>query len=36
MSSLGMLSPIPMLNNNNNTQAMAQGYDRYGDSYYSQ
>jgi len=35
MSSLVMLSAIPILNNNNNA-AMAQGYDNYGDSYYSQ
>src|SRR5687768_7238888 len=35
MSSLVMLSAIPILNNNNNA-AMAQGYDNYGDRYYSQ
>ena len=33
-SSLVMLSAIPLLNNN--TVAMAQGYDSYSDSYYSQ
>jgi hypothetical protein len=32
-----MLSAIPMLNNNNNKVAMAQGYDNYyGDNSYSQ
>src|SRR5688500_9376713 len=35
MSSLVMLSAIPILNNNNNA-AMAQEYDKYRDSYYSQ
>ena len=36
MSSLVMLSTIPLLNNNNNA-AMAQGYDIYREnSYYSQ
>ena len=35
MSSLVMLSAIPLLNNNN-TVAMAQEYDKYGDSSYSQ
>jgi hypothetical protein len=34
-SSLVMLSAIPLLNNNN-TVAMAQEYDKYRDSYYSQ
>jgi hypothetical protein len=34
-SSLVMLAIMPLLNNNNNA-AMAQGYDNYGDSYYSQ
>ena len=34
VSSLVMLSVMPLLNNNN-TVAMAQGYDRYGDSSYS-
>src|SRR5215207_4106578 len=37
LSSLVMLSTIPLLNNNNNnTVAMAQEYDKYRDSYYSQ
>jgi hypothetical protein len=37
MSSLVMLSTIPIFNNNNtNTVAMAQEYDKYRDSYYSQ
>jgi hypothetical protein len=31
MSSLVMLSAMPLFNNNN--VAMAQGYDNYGDSY---
>ena len=32
-----MLSAMPLFNNNvSNTVAMAQGYDNYGDSYYSQ
>jgi hypothetical protein len=33
-----MLSAIPLLNNNNSFTkvATAQGYDNYGDSYYSQ
>jgi hypothetical protein len=35
-SSLVMLSAIPLFNNNNNTVAMAQEYDKYRDSYYSQ
>ena len=35
LSSLVMLSAIPLLNNNN-TIAMAQEYDKYGDSSYSQ
>src|SRR5215208_634342 len=35
-SSLVMLSAIPLFNNNNNTVAMAQEYDKYQDSYYSQ
>jgi len=35
LSSLVMLSAIPLLNNNN-TVAMAQEYDKYGDSSYSQ
>jgi collagen triple helix repeat protein len=35
MSSLVMLSVVPILNNNNNA-AFAQGYDTYGDSSYSQ
>jgi hypothetical protein len=30
-----MLAILPFLNNSNNA-AMAQGYDNYGDSYYSQ
>jgi hypothetical protein len=34
LSSLVMLSAMPLFNNNN--AAMAQGYDSYGDSYYSQ
>jgi hypothetical protein len=34
MSSLVMLAILPFLNNSNNA-AMAQGYDNYGDSYYS-
>ena len=34
-SSLVMLSAIPLLNNNN-TVAIAQEYDKYGDSSYSQ
>jgi len=34
-SSLVMLAVLPLLNNNNNA-AMAQGYDNYEDSYYSQ
>jgi hypothetical protein len=34
LSSLVMLSAIPLFSNNN--RAMAQGYDTYGDSYYSQ
>jgi hypothetical protein len=34
-SSLVMLSVMPLLNNNNIT-AMAQEYDKYRDSYYSQ
>ncbi len=34
-SSLVMLSAIPLFNNNN-ISAMAQEYDKYGDSYYSQ
>ena len=33
-SSLVMLAVMPLFNNNN--VAMAQGYDNYGDSYYSQ
>jgi hypothetical protein len=36
MSSLVMLSMIPIFNNNTNTVAMAQEYDKYRDSYYSQ
>ena len=36
LSSLVMLSAIPLLNNNNNTVATAQEYDKYGDSSYSQ
>ncbi len=36
LSSLVMLSTIPLLNNNNNTVAIAQEYDKYGDSSYSQ
>ena len=38
MSSLVMLGAIPLLNNNNSilNAAIAQGYDSYGDSYYSQ
>ena len=39
MSSLVMLGAIPLLNNNNsilNAAIAAQGYDSYGDSYYSQ
>ena len=37
-SSLVMLSVMPLLNNNNSfsNTAMAQEYDKYGDSYYSQ
>ena len=35
-SSLVMLSMMPLFNNNNNTVAMAQEYDKYGDSSYSQ
>jgi len=35
MSSLVMLAIFPFLNNSNNA-AMAQGYNSYGDSYYSQ
>jgi hypothetical protein len=35
MSSLVMLAILPFLNNSNNA-AMAQGYNSYGDSYYSQ
>jgi hypothetical protein len=35
-SSLVMLSAIPLFNNNNNTVAMAQEYDKYRDSSYSQ
>ena len=35
MSSLVMLAIMPLLNNNNNA-AMAQGYETYGDSSYSQ
>jgi hypothetical protein len=31
-----MLSVTPLFNNNNNTVAMAQEYDKYRDSYYSQ
>jgi hypothetical protein len=34
ITSLVMLSAMPLFNNN--TVAMAQGYDNYGDSYYSQ
>jgi hypothetical protein len=33
VSSLVMLSVMPLFNNNNNTVAMAQGYN--GDNYYS-
>jgi hypothetical protein len=37
VSSLVMLSAMPLFNNNvSNTVAMAQGYDNYGDNYYSQ
>jgi hypothetical protein len=37
LSSLVMLSLMPLFINNNNTVAMAQGYDNYGDnSSYSQ
>jgi hypothetical protein len=40
LTSLVMLSVMPIVNNNNNNSilnaAMAQGYDTYGDSYYSQ
>ena len=36
MSSLVMLSAMPLFSSNNNTVAMAQEYDKYGDSYYSQ
>jgi hypothetical protein len=36
MSSLVMLSAIPLFSSNNNTVAMAQGYDNYGDNSYSQ
>ena len=36
LSSLVMLSMMPLFNNNNNTGAMAQEYDKYRDSYYSQ
>src|SRR5215218_4174526 len=35
-SSLVMLAIMPFLNNNNNTVAMAQEYDKYRDSSYSQ
>ena len=35
MSSLVMLSAMPLFSSNNNTLAMAQGYDTYGDSSYS-
>ena len=35
MSSLVMLSAMPLFGSNNNA-VMAQGYDNYGDSYYSQ
>jgi hypothetical protein len=35
-SSLVMLSMMPIFNNNNNTVAMAQEYDKYRDSSYSQ
>ena len=37
-SSLVMLAVMPLFNNNNSllNTAMAQGYDNYGDSYYSQ
>ena len=35
ITSLVMLAILPFLNNSNNA-AMAQGYDNYGDSYYSQ
>ena len=35
-SSLVMLSVMPFLNNNNNTVAIAQDYDKYRDSFYSQ
>src|SRR5215204_366904 len=35
-SSLVMLAILPFLNNNNNTVAMAQEYDKYRDSSYSQ
>jgi hypothetical protein len=37
-SSLVMLAVMPLLNNNNSflSAAMAQGYNKYGDSYYSQ
>jgi hypothetical protein len=31
-----MLSALPLFSSNNNTVAMAQEYDKYGDSYYSQ
>jgi hypothetical protein len=36
LSSLIMLSVTPLFNNNNNTVAMAQEYDKYRDSSYSQ
>jgi Collagen triple helix repeat (20 copies) len=36
LSSLVMLSVMPLFNNNNNTVAMAQEYDKYRDSSYSQ
>ena len=35
MSSLVMLSAMPLFSSNNNTVAMAQEYDKYGDSSYS-